>query len=149
MKREDFKRQQTAAQPNRAARELSALARKQTLVAPKRQGLAQSPLGQRESLEHRSGMQTMDRLQTPSGFSPSNTKKDQRFSLKEYSSQMEKEGRQTNPNSDSEELSEKPKRKKHERDDLLMSTDEDELVRLGVDMTQLGEYMENIVKVVN
>ena len=62
---------------------------------------------------------------------------------------MEKEGRQTNPNSDSEELSAKPNRKKYERDDLLMSTDEDELVRLGVDMTQLGEYMENIVKVVN
>ena len=59
---------------------------------------------------------------------------------------MEEKSKPTNPNSDANSSI---RFNKDERDDLLSDPDDNELVKLGVDMSQLSDYMDNIVKVVN
>ena len=62
---------------------------------------------------------------------------------------MENRSRATNRNSDANSSPKRSRIGKEDKDDLLMDTDDDELVKLGVDMSQLSDYMDNIVKVVN
>ena len=67
--------------------------------------------------------------------------------MKEYSSQIEDKSKRTNPNSEANSSLIRSRLKG--KDDLMMDSDDDELVKLGVDMSQLSDYMDNIVKVVN
>ena len=71
-------------------------------------------------------------------------------SLKEENNSiLDGKSRLTNHNSDIESGQAHSRRDKKEQDDLLMDSDDNELVKLGVDMSQLSDYMDNIVKVVN
>ena len=85
---------------------------------------------------------------TSGAGSPSGKKKGRVLSgLKEYSSQIEDKSKRTNPNSEANSSLIRSRLKG--KDDLMMDSDDDELVKLGVDMSQLSDYMDNIVKVVN
>ena len=71
----------------------------------------------------------------------------QRSTFKEdNNSIIEHKSKQTNPNS---EFDSSHGQSRHKQDELLMDSDDNELVKLGVDMSQLSDYMDNIVKVVN
>ena len=103
-------------------------------------------------LDPRRSMDQDSALKTPSGFSPASRKKSgKKVSLKDdYNDQIEEKERHTNPNSESMNSSiVQGSRNIGDKDDLMMSDDDNELVKLGVDMSQLSDYMDNIVKVVN
>ena len=108
-------------------------------------------IGKGSMLDPRKSMDQDSNLKTPSGFSPGSRKKSgKKVSLKDYNEQIEEKEGHTNPNTESINSSiVHGSRNVGEKDDLMMSDDDNELVKLGVDMSQLSDYMDNIVKVVN